>query len=214
MKPFNEWKKDAARTWPGQTEDELRRIYENLQHEKELDDLLNALDGYDQEDIEAALDGSGEIGVMYTTIGPENEHELQVSYRLGELRLVGYLDNFQVAKQDFDSLPDLTEDILESEWEDYYSWILEAPEVQTVQAYEDAVCDCNYHFTSYYNQHADELEAAYRAKSGDTGDELSIAAAGDWCREHDDDLGDAELRAKLEAYKAAEARYLELYKED
>jgi hypothetical protein len=146
---------------------------------------------------------------MFTTHGPNEEHELQVSYDLSRLRLVGYLDGTEVQAQEFNSLEEIIEDIQSSSWDDYYSWMTDADEVQTVIALEDAACSVCYLFNPYYYDRAEELRKAYREKSGDL-EEFNQSRAGFWCMDNGDDLDDDRLRDALRYYDEVHAEYLSM----
>lgn len=219
MRTFETWKESAAQTWPGLDEKSLRSIYDSLTREETLSDLVEALNEYDDgegwarshdlDEVLRSLDGEEEVGVMFTTHGANEEHELQVSYDLSRLRLVGYLDGTEVQAQEFNSLEEIIEDIQSSSWDDYYSWMTDADEVQTVIALEDAACSVCYLFNPYYYDRAEELRKAYREKSGDL-EEFNQSRAGFWCMDNGDDLDDDRLRDALRYYDEVHAEYLSM----
>lgn len=169
----------------------------------DLDEKDEAKDSWLMEslrEVEEHIAKQYELGVMYTEAGANNEHTLQVSYDLQELRLIGYLDEEPVIVQQFDSIEDLADDIRCNDWEEYYSWISDTPEVTHVGLVEDLECEVCYLFNARYNPStAADLVATYIQRSGDR-EEFSQGRAGDWCIEHNDDLGDARLRDALNAY--------------
>ena len=172
--------------------------------EYDTDEFGDASD--DLEDYKArvikALDGSG-LGVMYTNVGANNEHDLQVDYDLLACRLVGYFDWEEVISDDMDDLHAIAEELRYMTWEDYYSWITDAPEVQHAQEVEDLECEICWLFNGHHNPATSgDLAAAYVQKSGDM-EPFDQGRAGDWCIAHNDDLGDEKMRKALNAYYEA-----------
>ena len=167
--------------------------YDNGEYDKDGRDWCEA-------QVYKALAHGDEIGVMYTTCGANEEHDLQVSYDLQGCRLVGYLDDDEVISETFTDLFVLADDLRNGWWDGYYSWITDAEEVQHAIDLEDCECNVCYRFSQHINPATSaDLRTRYREATGETG-EFSQADAGRWCIEHNDDLGDASLREALNAY--------------
>lgn len=223
MKTFETWKEHAMKTWPNLDEQTLRAIYEDISKEQGLDAIVKALNAYSEEEgfedhytleeLRRDMDNGEELGIMFTTHGANEEHLLQASYDLNSLRLVGYLDGAEIQSVNFQNLGQIADDIRNSSWDSYYSWMTDAEEVQAVLDLETAECDVCYAFNPMVYEHAEDLQKAYREKTGDDPDfmgRFDQGKAGTWCMDHDDDLGSSWLRTLLDCRADALAYYEEV----
>lgn len=229
MKTFEVWKKETGlKHWPNADEQTLRRMWEDENRytakEKLIDLLLGAFREYGDEEeyeyardeIERSLAGQGEVGVAYTTCGLAEEHELQASYDLEDMRLIGYLDEEEVISIQFDDLEQLARDVRESTWDDFYSWMTDAEQVRKAQDEGDYAGNIFRLYAGYYN--ADQAEYLQRVYSEHSGNPMPRSEQEDplrndlnimtwWLIDHNDDLGDIKVRDALDEYYSVMEEY-------